>query len=200
MQETGSCTLPVYRNVITFILKDALTWCILTTFLTLFEEGLCASTTTSSTDSLAICCHGVHVVINESLQSLLDSVHPIFHNRYPFFFLLILGLLLAPFHFSTTSTGGWSNYLPISMWLFTLIAFAIITATTASAITVVIIIFSFLCFLWSRRVSVSCFTLSCNNLSYLKPSVPIAQNLLFLLFECKGNAFFLNIGNNGMTK
>ena len=37
VQETGSCTLPVYRNVITFILKDALTWCILTTFLTLFE-------------------------------------------------------------------------------------------------------------------------------------------------------------------
>ena len=146
VQETGSCTLPVYRNVITFILKDALTWCILTTFLTLFEKGLCASTTTSSTDSLAICCHGVHVVINESLQSLLDSVHQIFHNRYPFFFLLILGLLLAPFHFSTTSTGGWSNYLPISMWLFTLIAFAIITATTASAITVIIIIFSFLCF------------------------------------------------------
>ena len=32
------------------------------------------------------------------------------------------------------------------MWLFTLIAFAIITTTTASAITVVIIIFSFLCF------------------------------------------------------
>ena len=87
------------------------------------------------------------------------------------------------------------------MWLFTLIAFAIITATTASAITVVIIIFSFLCFL----VEPSCFgllfhILSCNNLSYLKPSVPIAQNLLFLLFECKGNAFFLNIGNNGMTK
>ena len=75
------------------------------------------------------------------------------------------------------------------MWLFTLIAFAIITATTASAITVVIIIFPFLCF-----------TLSFYNLSYLKPSVPIAQNLLFLLFECKGNAFFLNISNNGMTK
>ena len=87
------------------------------------------------------------------------------------------------------------------MWLFTLIAFAIITATTASAITVVIIIFPFLCFL----VEPSCFgllfyILSCNNLSYLKPSVPIAQNLLFLLFECKGNAFFLNISNNGMTK
>ena len=87
------------------------------------------------------------------------------------------------------------------MWLFTLIAFAIITATTASAITVVIIIFSFLCFL----VEPSCFgllfhILSCNNLSYQKPSVPIAQNLLFLLFECKGNAFFLNIGNNDMTK
>jgi thiamine-phosphate pyrophosphorylase len=64
-----------------------------------------------------------------------------------------------------------------------------------------IIIFSFLCFL----VEPSCFgllfhILSCNNLSYLKPSVPIAQNLLFLLFECKGNAFFLNISNNGMTK
>lgn len=72
--------------------------------------------------------------------------------------MLILGLLLALFHFSTTSTRWWSNYLPISMWLFTLIAFAIITATTASAITVVIIIFSFLCFLWSRRVSDSCFT------------------------------------------
>lgn len=70
--------------------------------------------------------------------------------------MLILGLLLA--HFSTTSTRWWSNYLPISMWLFTLIAFAIITATTASAITVVIIIFSFLCFFWSRRVSDSCFT------------------------------------------
>ena len=115
--------------------------------------------------------------------------------------MLILGLLLALFHFSTTSTRWWSNYLPISMWLFTLIAFAIITATTASAITVVIIIFSFLCFL----VEPSCFgllfhILSCNNLSYLKPSVPIAQNLLFLLFECKGNAFFLNISNNGMTK
>lgn len=87
------------------------------------------------------------------------------------------------------------------MWLFTLIAFAIITATTASAITVVIIIFSFLCFL----VEPSCFgllfhILSYYNLSYLKPSVPIAQNLLFLLFECKGNAFFLNISNNGMTK
>ena len=87
------------------------------------------------------------------------------------------------------------------MWLFTLIAFAIITATTASAITVVIIIFSFLFFF----VEPSCFgllfhILSCNNLSYLKPSVPIAQNLLFLLFECKGNAFFLNISNNGMTK
>lgn len=87
------------------------------------------------------------------------------------------------------------------MWLFTLIAFAIITATTASAITVVIIIFSFLCFF----VEPSCFgllfhILSCNNLSYQKPSVPIAQNLLFLLFECKGNAFFLNISNNGMTK
>ena len=87
------------------------------------------------------------------------------------------------------------------MWLFTLIAFAIITATTASAITVVIIIFSFLCFL----VEPSCFgllfhILSCNNLSYLKPSVLIAQNLLFLPFECKGNAFFLNISNNGMTK
>ena len=115
--------------------------------------------------------------------------------------MLIPGLLLALFHFSTTSTRWWSNYLPISMWLFTLIAFAIITATTASAITVVIIIFSFLCFL----VEPSCFgllfhILSCNNLSYLKPSVPIAQNLLFLLFECKGNAFFLNISNNGMTK
>ena len=60
--------------------------------------------------------------------------------------MLILGLLFALFLISTTSTGGWSNYLPISMWLFTLIAFAIITATTASAITVVIIIFSFLCF------------------------------------------------------
>ena len=76
------------------------------------------------------------------------------------------------------------------MWLFTLIAFAIITATTASAITVVIIIFSFLCFF----VEPSCFgllfhILSCNNLSYLKPSVLIAQNLLFLLFECKGNEY-----------
>ena len=72
--------------------------------------------------------------------------------------MLILGLLLSLFHFSTTPTRWWSNYLPISMWLFTLIAFAIITATTASAITVVIIIFSFLCFFWSRRVSDSCFT------------------------------------------
>ena len=41
------------------------------------------------------------------------------------------------------------------MWLFTLIAFAIITATTASAITVVIIIFSFLC----SSAEPSCFRL-----------------------------------------
>lgn len=42
------------------------------------------------------------------------------------------------------------NYLPISMWLLTLIALAIIIATTASAITIII------CFpsqsLWSRRI------------------------------------------------
>ena len=98
-------------------------------------------------------------------------------------------------------TRGWSNYLPISMWLFTLIALAIIIATTASAITVVIIICFLSQSLWSRRIfGLLFYMLSFYNLSYLKPSVPIAQNLLFLLFECKGNAFFLNISNNGMTK
>ena len=87
------------------------------------------------------------------------------------------------------------------MWLLTLIALAIIIATTASAITVVIIICFLSQSLWSRRIfGLLFYMLSFYNLSYLKPSVPIAQNLLFLLFECKGNAFFLNIGNNGMTK
>ena len=87
------------------------------------------------------------------------------------------------------------------MWLLTLIALAIIIATTASAITVVIIICFLSQSLWSRRIfGLLFYMLSFYNLSYLKPSALITQNLLFHLFECKGNAFFLNISNNGMTK
>lgn len=67
------------------------------------------------------------------------------------FFSLILEPHRALLSFSFLQ-GGWSNYLPISMWLLTLIALAIIIATTASAITVVIIICFLSQSLWSRRI------------------------------------------------
>ena len=115
-------------------------------------------------------------------------------------------------------TRGWSNYLPISMWLLTLIALAIIIATTASAITVVIIICFLSQSLWSRRIfGLLFYMLSFYNLSYLKPSISCTwdfssffiyirllishtQDLLFHLYECKGNAFFLKSGNKRVTK
>ena len=105
------------------------------------------------------------------------------------------------------------------MWLLTLIALAIIIATTASAITVVIIICFLSQSLWSRRIfGLLFYMLSFYNLSYLKPSIsPVleishlfyiyirllvshTQDLLFHLYECKGNAFFLNSGNKWVTK
>ena len=51
---------------------------------------LCASTTTASVQSLAIHFHSGHVICKNSLQDLLDVLKHCFHNRYPFFFLLIL--------------------------------------------------------------------------------------------------------------
>ena len=51
---------------------------------------LCASTTTASVQSLAIHFHSVHVICKNSLQGLLDVLKHCFHNRYPFFFKLIL--------------------------------------------------------------------------------------------------------------
>ena len=103
------------------------------------------------------------------------------------------------------------------MWLFTLIAFAIITATTASAITVVIIFFSFLC----SSAEPSCFRLQFYIILlqsllpetfhllylrfliffiYIRLLISHTQDLLFHLYECKGNAFFLNSGNKWVTK
>ena len=69
--------------------------------------------------------------------------------------LSFFSLILEPHRgssFILFPTRGWSNYLPISMWLLTLIALAIIIATTASAITVVIIICFLSQSLWSRRI------------------------------------------------
>ena len=55
------------------------------------DNGLCpcclsASTTTTSVQSLAIHLHGVHIVGNQGLYSLLCVFEHCFHNRYPFFF------------------------------------------------------------------------------------------------------------------
>ena len=113
-------------------------------------------------------------------------------------------------------TRGWSNYLPISMWLFTLIALAIIIATTASAITVVIIICFLSQSLWSRRIFGLLFymlsfsisltwnlpspVLEISHLLYIRLLISHTQDLLFHLYECKGNAFFLNSGNKWVTK
>ena len=113
-------------------------------------------------------------------------------------------------------TRGWSNYLPISMWLLTLIALAIIIATTASAITVVIIICFLSQSLWSRRIFGLLFymlsfsisltwnlpspVLEISHLLYIRLLISHTQDLLFHLYECKGNAFFLNSGNKWVTK
>ena len=77
-------TLFLYLNVITFCFQSSL--CRSMKGL----EPLYASTTTASVQSLAIHFHSGHVICKNSLQGLLDVLKHCFHNRYPFFFLLIL--------------------------------------------------------------------------------------------------------------
>lgn len=122
-------------------------------------------------NSFAINWHCNLIVCNECLHDLLDFFQHCFHNRYPFFFFV--NTWASPgSSFILFPTRGWSNYLPISMWLLTLIALAIIIATTASAITVVIIICFLSQSLWSRRIfGLLFYMLSFYNLSYLKPSI-----------------------------
>lgn len=168
-------TLFLYLNVITFCFQSSLSRSMKG------FEPLCASTTTASVQSLTIHFHCGHVICKNSLQGLLDVCIHCFHNRYPFF-KLILGISAISF-FLLFMNGG-QFYLPISMLLFTFTALAIIAATTVRIITVVIII-CFLSFFVEPPCEVSCFTLSFYNLT---------------VFWCKGNAFFLNICHKDMTK
>lgn len=168
-------TLFLYLNVITFCFQSSL--CRSMKGL----EPLCASTATASVQSLTIHFHCGHVICKNSLQGLLDVCIHCFHNRYPFF-KLILGI--SAISFILLFMNGGQFYLPISMLLFTFTALAIIAAITARIITVVIII-CFLSFFVEPPCEVSCFTLSFYNLT---------------VFWCKGNAFFLNICHKDMTK
>ena len=77
-------TLFLYLNVITFCFQSSLSRSMKG------FEPLCASTTTASVQSLAIHFHSGHVICKNSLQGFLDVLKHCFHNRYPFFFLLIL--------------------------------------------------------------------------------------------------------------
>ena len=77
-------TLFLYLNVITFCFQSSLSRSMKG------FEPLCASTTTASVQSLTIHFHCGHVICKNSLQDLLDVCIHCFHNRYPFFFLLIL--------------------------------------------------------------------------------------------------------------
>lgn len=142
-------TLFLYLNVITFCFQSSL--CRSMKGL----EPLYASTTTASVQSLTIHFHCAHVICKNSLQGLLDVCIHCFHNRYPFFKKLILGISAIFFLFM----NGGQFYLPISMLLFTFTALAIIAAITARIITVVIII-CFLSFFVEPPCEVSCFTLS----------------------------------------
>lgn len=169
-------TLFLYLNVITFCFQSSL--CRSMKGL----EPLCASTTTASVQSLTIHFHCGHVICKNSLQDFLDVCIHCFHNRYPFFKKLILGI--SAISFILLFMNGGQFYLPISMLLFTFTALAIIAAITARIITVVIII-CFLSFFVEPPCEVSCFTLSFYNLT---------------VFWCKGNAFFLNICHKDMTK
>lgn len=144
-------TLFLYLNVITFCFQSSL--CRSMKGL----EPLCASTTTASVQSLTIHFHCGHVICKNSLQGLLDVCIHCFHNRYPFFLKLILGISAISF-FLLFMNGG-QFYLPISMLLFTFTALTIIAATTVRIITVVIII-CFLSFFVEPPCEVSCFTLS----------------------------------------
>lgn len=168
-------TLFLYLNVITFCFQSSLSRSMKG------FEPLCASTTTASVQSLTIHFHCGHVICKNSLQGLLDVCIHCFHNRYPFF--KINTRHFCHFLFLLFMNGG-QFYLPISMLLFTFTALAIIAATTARIITVVIII-CFLSFFVEPPCEVSCFTLSFYNLT---------------VFWCKGNAFFLNICHKDMTK
>ena len=76
-------TLFLYLNVITFCFQSSL--CRSMKGL----EPLCASTATASVQSLTIHFHCGHVICKNSLQGLLDVCIHCFHNRYPFFTLII---------------------------------------------------------------------------------------------------------------
>ena len=143
-------TLFLYLNVITFCFQSSL--CRSMKGL----EPLCASTTTASVQSLTIHFHCGHVICKNSLQGFLDVCINCFHNRYPFL-KLILGISAISFFPLFMNNGQF--YLPISMLLFTFTALAIIAATTARIITVIIII-CFLSFFVEPPCEVSCFTLS----------------------------------------
>ena len=141
-------TLFLYLNVITFCFQSSLSRSMKG------FEPLCASTTTASVQSLTIHFHCGHVICKNSLQGLLDVCIHCFHNRYPFFKINTRHFC----HFLLLMNGG-QFYLSISMLLFTFTALAIIAATTARIITVVIII-CFLSFFVEPPFEVSCFTLS----------------------------------------
>ena len=144
-------TLFLYLNVITFCFQSSL--CRSMKGL----EPLCASTTTASVQSLTIHFHCGHVICKNCLQGFLDICIHCFHNRYPF--LKINTRHFCHFLFFLLFMNGGQFYLPISMLLFTFTALAIIAATTARIITVVIII-CFLSFFVEPPCEVSCFTLS----------------------------------------
>jgi len=94
-----------------------------------------------------------------------------------FFTLVNTGAIACPFSFME------DNYLPISILLFTFTALAIMIATTARIITVVIII--------HFNLMKACLE---------KPSCLTLSLLQSHLFVCKGNAYFWNFCHNGMTK
>ena len=141
-------------------------------------------------NSFAINWHCNLIVCNECLHDLLDFFQHCFHNRYPFFFFV--NTWASPgSSFILFPTRGWSNYLPISMWLLTLIALAIIIATTASAITVVIIICFLSQSLWSRRIfGLLFYMLSFSiSLTWNLPSPVLEISHLFYIYKTSHLAY-----------